>query len=207
MTIQGFTQADFDVFTIPGLESRMAALIRHVRPKLTDLGGQVKPLLSSLCGEEMHPHVARHARRTINAPNDTWVAWANSRKGYKAYPHFQVGLFSSHLFIQFAIIYESNHKETFADHAEKQLTKLRNEIPGHFFWSLDHTLPNSTLHKDMGKKDFQQLFDKLRNVKKAEVLCGLELRRDDPSVADGNKLFALIEDTFTKLVPLYRLAF
>ncbi len=49
----GFTQEDFDVFTIPGLEPRMEALIGLVRPKLNLLGERLSPALSVLCGEEM----------------------------------------------------------------------------------------------------------------------------------------------------------
>lgn len=120
MPFEGFHTQDFDVFKVPGLEPRMEALIANVRPKLTMLGDEIAPFLSALCGEEMFPHVAKHARRTINPPNDTWVAWAASKRGYKALPHFQVGMFESHLFIIFAVIYESPNKVTFAKHLEKK---------------------------------------------------------------------------------------
>ncbi|WP_397261357.1 DUF1054 family protein [Peribacillus simplex] len=32
--------------------------------------------MSVLTGDEMYPHVAKHARRKVNPPNDTWVAFA-----------------------------------------------------------------------------------------------------------------------------------
>lgn len=110
MPFQGFTHDDFAVFQIEGLEPRMDALIARVRPKLNELGNELAPVLSALCGEEMFPHVAKHARRTVHAPNDTWVAWGPNKRGYKALPHFQVGMFYSHLFVVFAIIYESSNK-------------------------------------------------------------------------------------------------
>src|SRR5690606_12482306 len=65
-----FTASDFDVFTIPGLEPRMEALIANVRPKLTTLGTALAPDLTAAVGMEMFPHVAKHARRTVHAPND-----------------------------------------------------------------------------------------------------------------------------------------
>lgn len=207
MSFIEFTQTDFEVFEVPGLEARMSTLIANVRPKLHVLGEQLAPFLSVLCGEPMGPHVARHARRKVNPPNDTWVAWSNNKRGYKAHPHFQVGLFSTHLFIQFAIIYESNHKITFANNFEKQLKKIKSAIPGHYFWSLDHTLPETTFHHKMGKEDFQQVVYKLRTLKKSEVLCGLEIRREDPVLTDGAQLLTVIEDTFTRLISLYKLSF
>jgi uncharacterized protein YktB (UPF0637 family) len=202
-----FTSEDFDVFKIGGLEPRMKALIALVRPKLTAMGQTVSPYLSALCGEEMFPHVARHARRTINPPNDTWVAWANNKKGYKAHPHFQVGLWSTHLFIQFAIIYESNNKAIFAEHFTEQLMEIRAMIPGSFFWSLDHMQPEVTLHREMNDETFGQLIHKLKHIKKAEALCGIEIKRDDPILLDPNALEAKIESTFRQVMPLYKIAF
>lgn len=81
MPFQGFTHDDFAVFQIESMEPRMDALIARVRPKLNELGNELAPVLSALCGEEMFPHVAKHARRTVHAPNDTWVAQARINAG------------------------------------------------------------------------------------------------------------------------------
>lgn len=207
MTFPTFVSSDFDVFAIPGLEPRMEALIERVRPKLTQLGEELAPFLSALCGEPMYPHVARHARRTINPPDDTWVAWANSKKGYKAYPHFQVGLWSTHLFVQFAVIYESPNKETFARHLEKKLAAVRKSVPADFRWSTDHMQPDSKLHGDMTKADFADMIDKLKRVKKTEALCGIRIERDDPLLTAPDKLADAIKQTFERVMPLYRIAF
>lgn len=40
----GFNDQDFDVFSVPGLEARMEALIEHVRPKLELIGAELAPL-------------------------------------------------------------------------------------------------------------------------------------------------------------------
>lgn len=206
MSFPIFTSEDFEVFTVQGLEPRMEQLIAQVRPKLTIMGQQLSPCLSALCGEEMFPHVAKHARRTINPPDDTWVAWAPNRRGYKAYPHFQVGLWSTHLFVQFAIIYESNNKIVFAEQLEKQLDNIRGTIPEHFFWSLDHMQPGVTLHSQMTDESFMQLIYKLRHVKKSEIMCGIQIQRDDPILTDGTALEARIEQTFEQVLPLYQLS-
>ncbi|WP_081667303.1 YktB family protein [Paenibacillus pinihumi] len=203
----GFTQEDFDVFTIPGLEPRMEALIGLVRPKLNLLGERLSPALSVLCGEEMFPHVAKHARRTINPPIDTWVAFAHNKRGYKAHPHFQIGLFESHLFIQFAIIYECTNKLIFAGHALDKLSEIQALVPQHYVWSGDHMVPEGTRHSDMDEQELEKLLGRLKTVKAAEALCGLHLDRKDPLLADGEKLIRTIEQTFETLIPLYRMAF
>jgi uncharacterized protein YktB (UPF0637 family) len=185
----------------------MDLLIQEVRPKLEQIGREFSPFLSSICGEEMFAHVARHARRTINPPNDTWVAWSSSKKGYKALPHFQVGLWSSHLFIQFAVIYECTNKALFAKRLSKELAAVKGAIPGDYYWSADHTEPDSTLHANMSGKDFKLLISRLKTVKNAEILCGKEWTRDDPVVADGERLREEIAAAFQTLAPLYRLAF
>ncbi|MCL6605595.1 MAG: DUF1054 domain-containing protein [Paenibacillus sp.] len=207
MAFTGFTAEDFEVFDIPGLEPRMDALISRVRPKLTELGSELAPLLSALCGEEMFPHVAKHARRTVHAPQDTWVAWGPNKRGYKALPHFQVGMFNSHLFIVFAIIYESENKLVFANALTNHISDIRKKLPGKFFWSTDHLDPRGTPHSDMSNEQFAELSRKLTQVKKGEVTCGLRLDKDDLILKDGEGLLNVIQETFETLLPLYRMSF
>jgi uncharacterized protein YktB (UPF0637 family) len=204
-TFPVFTDTDFDVFLVPGLEARMERLIEQVRPKLTDIGNLLSPFLSAQCGHEMFPHVAKHARRTVNPPNDTWVAFAPNKRGYKAYPHFQVGMWSTHLFIQFAIIYESAGKAEFADKLSAKWKTIRKGIPDHYFWSIDHMQPESTPHSQMTNDKLHAMTSRLKTSKNAESMCGLALRKGDPLLADGEALKQTIEETFNVLMPLYRL--
>jgi uncharacterized protein YktB (UPF0637 family) len=207
MTFSGFTSEDFQIFTIAGLEPRMEALIHSVRPKLHELGQTIAPYLSAVCGEEMTAHVAKHARRSVNPPDDTWVAWANNKRGYKAHPHFQIGLWSTHVFIQFAIIYESQNKAIFADNMMKKISAVRKAIPDHYFWSLDHMQPEVRLHSSLKKADFEHMLTRLREIKMSEILCGLRIERDDPLLLDGPGFIHKAEETFASLMPLYRMGF
>ncbi|MDO7905294.1 DUF1054 domain-containing protein [Paenibacillus sp. JX-17] len=203
----GFDQKDFDVFEIPGLEPRMEVLIERVRPKLEQLGAELAPFLSELSGEPMYVHVAKHARRTVNPPKDTWVAWASAKRGYKALPHFEVGMFATHVFVIFAIIYESPNKTTFAEGLDKKLQTIRKELPSNFYWSMDHMSPEGLIHGKMEDQDFQKMIDKLRSVKKAEVMCGLRINAGEDVLKDGEQLLETIRNTFKKLTPLYQIAF
>ncbi len=202
----GFTREDFDVFAIPGLEPRMEALKERVRPKLEAIGEAVVPFLSSRLGEPVYAHVAKHARRTVHPPDDTWVAWATNKRGYKSHPHFQVGLWQTHLFIVVALIYESPDKGAFARNLKEQLQEIWPSIPDHFILSDDHTKPGAVRKGALTPDQMKQRLDRLENVKKAEFLCGIHLDRNDPVVGNPDRLLNTIEETFNKLLPLYRLA-
>src|SRR5690606_37748757 len=87
--VAGFTQADFDVFQLQGLEERMAAIQQLIQPNLRSIGEHLTGAIAVRTGNEMHLHIARHARRKVNPPKDTWLAICSNKRGYKAHPHFQ----------------------------------------------------------------------------------------------------------------------
>ncbi|MED4226146.1 DUF1054 domain-containing protein [Neobacillus cucumis] len=206
MDFSGFTNEDFDVFLIDGLEARMEALKTTIRPKLEKLGASFAPTLSSLTGDEMFVHVAKHARRTINPPKDTWVAFAANPRGYKMMPHFQIGLWHTHLFIWFAIIYEAPDKEVMAERFIKKAAKIYKDIPKEFSWSLDHTKPETIKHQQLSKADLLTQFERLKTVKKAELLCGYTIDREKTMELGGTGLLAQIEEVFQQVSPLYKIA-
>ena len=85
MATLGFTRVDFEVFSVEGFNERMQQIYAHVRPKLLRLGDELAPALASRLHMEFFPHVAKHARRTVNPPPETWAAFGPSPKGYKRF--------------------------------------------------------------------------------------------------------------------------
>jgi len=85
MAILGFTPVDFKVFGVEGFNERMQQIYAHVRPKLLRLGDELAPELARRLHIEFFPHVAKHARRTVNPPPETWAAFGPSPKGYKRF--------------------------------------------------------------------------------------------------------------------------
>src|SRR5580704_6026464 len=63
----------------------MEMIYALVRPKLIRLGDELAPELARKLHLELFPHVARHIRRTVNPPPETWVAFGPSPRGYKRY--------------------------------------------------------------------------------------------------------------------------
>jgi uncharacterized protein YktB (UPF0637 family) len=88
----GFSHEDFEVFGIPTFPERMQGIQERLWPKLTALGGSLQPALRTLAQSEVFPHVAKHARRTVNPPPETWVAFGPSARGYKKYGYFGLAL-------------------------------------------------------------------------------------------------------------------
>jgi uncharacterized protein YktB (UPF0637 family) len=206
MQFTGFSQEDFNVFHIEGLDDRMEGIKASIRPKLEWLGEQFAPALSVLTGDEMFYHVAKHARRTKNPPKDTWVAFAANKRGYKMLPHFQIGLWDTHVFITFAIIYEAPIKESFGTALLHHTQEIERIIPSHFVWSKDHTQPEALPMADLKTEDLQELFTRLKTVKKAEVLCGVHIPAAEAMTMTKEEWLSVIEHTFHTLFPLYKLA-
>jgi uncharacterized protein YktB (UPF0637 family) len=206
MEFSGFTKEDFGVFTKDGFEERMDALKSTIRPKLEILGNHFAPTLTTITGDEMFPHVAKHARRSVNPPKDTWVAFSSNARGYKMLPHFQIGMWESHLFIWFAVIYEAPQKAEIAKKFEKKIASIQKQIPSEFVWSTDHMKPGAIKQSVLGKKGLLELFQKVQIVKKAELLCGFHISKEDVIGMAPKELIDTIDQTFKTLLPLYKIS-
>ena len=202
MTNHFFEKEDFDVFSIEGLENRMIALQTQIQPKFEILGRHFADRLSAHGTDEFFPHVARHARRTVNPPNDSWVAFAPAKRGYKALPHFQIGLWGTHLFIILAVIYENPDKKGIAERLTDQLDVLTS-LPNTYIVSGDHMKPDAVIIDEAGSTGLQQLLERLQTVKKAEFLVGRHLPREEASNMSNDAFMAFAEETFDQLLPVY----
>ncbi len=205
LTFSGFTDQDFDVFAIPTLEGRMEGIKTGPRLMLEALGQALSNPLAKLTGHPLYPITAKHARRKVNPPKDTWVAWSANKRGYKMLPHFQVGLWQSHAFIQAGVIYEARGRAEFARALLTNLDSIRAAIPDHYRWLEDYTNPVGIRHVEMTQVDFQRIADRLINRKEADCMVGLSVDRADvvrlgPSFADTTL------EVMRRLLPIYQLA-
>ena len=203
MAIQGFTEEDFKVFTIDGLDQRMDAIKTIIRPKFETLSQIFTDELSVLTNSPIYPHIAKHARRTINPPNDTWISFSSNPRGYKMQPHFQIGLWETHVFIWFAVIYEAKGKEEIGKRLSEQTESIKNLIPSDYVWSVDHMKPDVIPHNSLSAENLSTMFDRLQTVKKAELLCGYKIPREEAIKLSGEQLVDVIRDVFVHLIPLY----
>ncbi|MGG0645226.1 DUF1054 domain-containing protein [Sporosarcina gallistercoris] len=202
MTKTFWTENDFSVFEVDGLDARMTALQERIQPKFTKLGDLFTPLLSAHGKGEFFPHVAKHARRTVNPPSDSWVAFAPAKRGYKALPHFQIGLWGTHLFIVLAIIYENPDKKGISERLLKDLPLL-TALPEDYVVSGDHMKPEAKSIQEIGSEELTALLDRLHDVKKAEFLVGRHLKRNQATAMSEKEFLAYVEESFEKLLPVY----
>ncbi|WP_096189276.1 DUF1054 domain-containing protein [Evansella halocellulosilytica] len=199
----GFHKEDFDVFHIEGLEARMEGIQKRIQPKFEAIAAEINSDLSEFVGNEMYLHVARHARRKVNPPNDTWSAYCHNRRGYKKHPHFQVGLFDDHLFIWLAFIYELPNKSNIAQTFLEDQDSIIENVPSDYVISLDHMKKDA---ESLGTIDLQHALERFRDVKKAEFLIGRHIKADDPILQNGKELISYILNTFKTLTPLYKMS-
>lgn len=203
MTFTGFSQSDFEIFTIDGLTERMSGIQEKIQPKFKQIGDELLDDMSAITGSEMYLHIAKHARRTVNPPNDTWLAIAGNKRGYKKHPHFQVGLWDDRLFIWLAFIYELPNKTKIAQNFLDNM-EMFEELPADFHISLDHMKKDAETLKDI---DLEQALTRFHNVKKAEFLIGKQLNPTDSVVQNGEALIDFIKSVYQQLIPFYRLAY
>ena len=205
MTLQTFKSTDFAVFAVDGLEERMSAIKTNIHPKLEALGEQFSHYLSEQTGETFFYHVAKHARRKVNPPNDTWVAFSTNKRGYKMLPHFQIGLWGTHAFIYFGLIYECPQKVEAARAFLEHLNDLKTNIPNDFVWSIDHTKPAVKSHNSLETNDLQKMIERLATIKKAELLVGIHISPEECSTLDDEQFLEKIQTTMYSLLPLYKI--
>ena len=196
-----WNEQDFEVFETPGLEERMTLLASRVRPKFEELGKEYSSFFSAKTGNEFFPHVAKHMRRKVNPPDDSWVAFAPNKRGYKAMPHFQIGLWKSHVFIILAVIYEAPDKSAMAEQL-LQSDALRS-IPEDFVVSGDHMKSQATPLSEMTEDELANLLIRLRDVKKGEFVIGRHLTREKAVSVSDKDFHQLVETTFEELLPVY----
>ncbi len=199
----GFAKMDFDVFLIPEFHERMSALRTLVRPKLAMLGDDLAPRLQEITGHAMYPHTASHARRRVNPPDDTWVAFSRSERGYKRYAHFEVGITLDSVFVRFAIKPESDEdKQAFLQYVAVRGTEafqLKDPEPiyyyqddhGHGGQNIDTLTPDSirdVLHKT--------------SLKSHGFTLGISFDRDNP-ILKSAEFVTRAHNAIRHLAPLY----
>lgn len=188
------TRRDFDILEIPGFAERMAALRQHLSPKLEAVGEALRPELETRIGQAFHSHVARHARRRVNPPSDTWVALSESRRGYKMLPHFEIGLFSDHVFLRVGVIYEAEDRSSFAE----VLAESLGEVPDRLRIVFDHQKPGGHPVAEL-RREPDRIVQAVRR-KAGEVLLELPLPVD--AVA-GQDLAALLRPELPPFTLVY----
>ena len=125
-----FTKKDLEIFEVPGFADRMQLIADTIRPKLAKLGELLNPQLSRLVGHELYTHVALHARRTVNPPEETWVAFSPDKTGYKSYVHLALCVGRRGVQARAMVKQECADRKRFSNNLLSQLEPL-SHLKGH----------------------------------------------------------------------------
>lgn len=121
-----FTKKDLEIFEVPGFADRMQLIADTVHPKLAKLGELLQPQLSRLVFHQLYPQTAQHLRRTVNPPEETWVAFSPDNAGYKSNVHFSLCVGGIGVQARVAAKQECKDRKVFGQNLIRNVDKLKD---------------------------------------------------------------------------------
>jgi uncharacterized protein YktB (UPF0637 family) len=208
MSFPGFSASDFKVFDIPGFKPRMDAIKTRIRPKLELAARDLLPDVARVGGGEAFAHVAKHARRTVNPPDDTWVAFAGDKRGYKKHAHFKVAVSRGAVRFLFEAGPEHADKKRWAAawkrHAPQLVPVLRRARGLAWFKNEHDERPTATLI-DLPADQVMRLGDELLRTRDGQLVLGRVVTAEEAAKWSPRDYGRAARETFHLLAPLYRL--
>jgi uncharacterized protein YktB (UPF0637 family) len=208
MPIEPFTAEDFQLFDLPGFAERMAAIRTRIRPKLEILGQTLVPPLTRIAKVEVFPHVARHARRTVNPPDDTWVAFGPDRRGYKKAPHFKVAVSRHCVRFLFELGREYPAKPQWVRAWKREAPRLGRGLAkarGLAWFKDEHDEEPAAALADLDAAGWKALGDELTRTRDGQFVLGRRVDVGEAVKWRGPEYEKVALDTFAPLGECFRL--
>src|SRR5204862_3013790 len=195
-------------FDVRGFQPRMGEIRARIRPKLETLGKSLAPALARSLGGETFAHVAKHARRTVNPPDDTWVAFAPDKRGYKKHCHFKVAVSRHCVRFLFEVGPEHADKKRWASAWKKNAGKLSpvlRRMKTLAWFKNEHDETPAFALGDMTPDALSELADEILRTRDGQLVFGRAVTSEEASRWNDAQYRQAALDTFRALVPLYRL--
>ena len=208
MPSAAFGSADFKVFDVKGFQPRMGQIRARIRPKLETLGKSLAPAVARSVGGDTFAHVAKHARRTVNPPDDTWIAFAPDKRGYKKHCHFKVALSRHCVRFLFEIGPEHADKKRWAIAWKKNarnLAPVLRRVKNLAWFKNEHDETPAAALGDMTPDALMELADEIVRTRDGQLVLGRAVTADEASRWNEAQYRQAALDTFRALIPLYRL--
>jgi uncharacterized protein YktB (UPF0637 family) len=208
MPSTAFSTADFKTFEVKGFQPRMQEIRGRIRPKLESLGHSLAPAVQRTTGEETFAHVAKHARRTVNPPEDTWVAFAADRRGYKKHPHFKVAVSRNCVRFLFEVGPEHADKKRWAAAWRKSTPKVGpvlRRVKGLAWFKNEHDEEAAAPLSDLTQEQLAELADELTRTRDGQLVLGRAVPAAEAARWTEAQYREAALETFRALAPLYRL--
>ena len=208
MPFPGFTASDFKVFEIEGFAPRMEAIRTRIRPKLEAVGRELLPDVGRIGGGDAFAHVAKHARRTVNPPSDTWVAFAGDKRGYKKHCHFKVAVSRGAVRFLFEAGPELAGKKRWIAAWKRDAPKLvpvLRRAKGLAWFKNEHDEEPTAVLSDLAPDAVARLADELMRTRDGQVVLGRAVSPSEAARWKAADYARAARETFSLLAPLYRL--
>ncbi len=208
MAFTGFTASDFNVFDLKGFQPRMAAIRGQIRPKLEALGALLLRAVAKATGGEAFAHVAKHARRTVNPPDDTWVAFGPDKRGYKKHCHFKVAASRRCVRFLFEAGPEYADKKRWTAAWKKNAARLApalKKAKGLAWFKNEHDEEPAAILADLTSEEIARLGDELTRTRDGQFVLGRLVSESDAASWGPDEYTKAAAATFEALAPLYRL--
>jgi uncharacterized protein YktB (UPF0637 family) len=202
----GFTPEDFAIFEVPGFAARMPLLRAQIKPKLIALGAALVAPLSEALGETLYPHVAQHLRRTVNPPEETWVAFARAPRAYKPFIHLRVAISVDKVRIVVFVEDDADDKLPFAHNLKRNASPLADYLAHHPTIRAYDLLDADGEPKHGHALDAELLryfAERLERVKGQHAAFGPRFAKSHRVVLSGPEFLAAALDAAITLKPLY----
>jgi uncharacterized protein YktB (UPF0637 family) len=206
MPSMAFAAADFKVFDVEKFDPRMREIRERIRPKLETLGHRLAPEIARATAGETFVHVAKHARRTVNPPDDTWVAFAPDKRGYKKHCHFKVAVSRNAARFLFEVGPEHHDKRRWAAAWKKNAPKLDpvlRRVQGLAWFKNEHDEQPAAMLADL--QSLVLLGDELVRTRDGQFVVGRAVPASEASRWTEAQYRTTALETFRALAPLYRL--
>ena len=208
MPSRAFVAGDFRVFDVRGFPARMREIRARLRPKLEALGHSLAPAVARSIGGETFAHVAKHARRTVNPPDDTWVAFGPEARGYKKHGHFKVAVSRGGVRFLFEIGPEHADKRRWAaawKRSAPRLGPVLRRVKSLAWFKDEHDEEPAALLADLSPDALGELADELTRTRDGQLVVGRAVPAAEAARWTDTQYRAAALETFRALAPLYRL--
>jgi len=208
MPSPAFVAGDFRIFELKGFGPRMAEMRARVRPKLDAFGESLSSSVARSVGSEVFSHVAKHMRRTVNPPEDTWVAFGPDARGYKKHSHFKIAVSRNCVRFLFEVGPEHAEKKRWASTWKKNAPKVGPVLRRvkHLAWfKNEHDEEPASPLADFTLEKLGELADELTRTRDGQLVLGRAVPAAEAARWTEAQYRSAALETFRTLAPLYRL--
>src|SRR3989441_11165861 len=208
MASPAFVAGDFKIFDVKAFKPRMTEIRARVRPKLGAFGESLASSVGRSVGGKVFAHVAQHARRTVNPPDDTWVAFGPDARGYKKHSHFKVAVSRHCVRFLFEIGPEHADKRRWAASWRKNAPKVGPVLRRvkHLAWfKNEHDDEPAAPLADFTPERLVELADELIRTRDGPFVVGRAGAAEEAAGWSEAQWRSAALETFRTLAPLYRL--